>query len=68
MNGKCEDCKWWDDYDEEAPSLGKCHKYAPKSTNYDDGLARHVYCEWPDVVEDDWCGEFEAKGESDETT
>ena len=45
---------------EEVQEVGLCRKNAPTTSNFDDSLARHLGCEWPETIEDDWCGEFKA--------
>jgi len=47
--GKCKDCKWWKEFGPDE-SGGHCHRHAPKPE-----------VGWPITVENDWCGEFEAK-------
>ena len=50
----CKHCRYGDQIDDAV----RCRRYAPRP-----GLARQ---EWPIVWEDDWCGEFEPKEESDD--
>ena len=65
---KCEDCKWWDDSENEVDCdlrYGKCKRHAPcivlgmaVSRDLDDALL----AEFPRTESElDWCGEFEDK-------
>lgn len=59
---KCKDCKWWR---KSRGGNGGCHRHAPSVRLL---VTMNEYLEhyglWPQVHEDDFCGDFEAKDES----
>jgi hypothetical protein len=75
--GKCKDCKWWNfleaievkTRDNEEPyryDIGDCRRHPPVFA----GLLRDE-CDmewsrgiWPDIHDNDWCGEFKSKEKS----
>ena len=54
----CKNCKYYYDMWDET----QCHRYPAVVTKPDVSLSRDDGCNstYPDVNEDDWCGEFKA--------
>jgi hypothetical protein len=64
MEEKCENCKFYRN--------GECHRLPPQTVNVEEYRPSYdkdtpsttevaVVTQWPDVDEDDWCGEFKRK-------
>lgn len=58
MSGKCEECKWWVRIGiaDAERDFGECRRRAPFITQ-ENGV------EFPQVFNDTFCGDFEARGE-----
>ena len=56
---KCEECKYYDklNYERDEVEHGFCHRYPPVQPEDDMGVCLHIT-----TYNDNWCGEFEAKG------
>jgi hypothetical protein len=64
---KCGTCKFWE-ADPEKPSLGHCHRYAPKPAPRPEIVHRvegdkSMNTLWPRTLDEDWCGEWSAQVE-----
>lgn len=60
-NQRCETCRFCEVLADES---GVCRRYAPHPRVAPrDNILERIVVDWPDVsVEDDWCGEWQAKG------
>ena len=60
----CKNCKWFElwakDDPKEVVTCGSCHRYPPDQLIKDKKFQFYMF---KDVDDDDWCGEFKAKGE-----
>ncbi len=58
-NGICRDCQF---YMYRRDGHGACRRYAPRPRRISDDapVAGQIekWAEWPNVTDDDWCGEF----------
>lgn len=52
---RCEDCRFWERYLDDDP-CGVCRIRRPLIDDDGDTI-------WPETHENDWCGEFQAKGD-----
>jgi hypothetical protein len=64
MDLHCENCKFWEQEESDIPSMGLCHRYAPRP------VATHpvkgpesMDTVWPRTKGEEWCGEWKAKVE-----
>lgn len=65
MKPRCADCKFYDAEQKD------CHRFPPQQVSSTDSSYSHdsdyqnigtsIYERFPDVEEDDWCGEFRKK-------
>ena len=62
MNINCETCKFWQQGDSEIPSMGLCHRYAPRPVvSHPVKGPESMDAIWPRTKDEEWCGEWIAK-------
>lgn len=54
---RCAFCKFYDKLGEET-EIGECRRHAPIPKAYDDEEIHVVDAYWPQVFENEWCGDF----------
>lgn len=54
---QCQKCRFYEPGESEEPVSGYCHRHAPKPGIQDTFDELH---DWPRILADDWCGEFES--------
>jgi hypothetical protein len=66
MTTKCKRCKYWDedpaDVLPEGLSAGSCRKDPPVVQIQDQRFLDPSLTLWPRTKENDWCGQFSARG------
>lgn len=66
--GICNNCRWWRSVfatGPESPITGECHKNPPGNYHWEYDEKYHSF---PEVMSDDWCGEFEPSSDDKEET
>jgi len=64
MKPLCKDCRYWNQRGHiQGNAIGECRRYTKKVIILKDGKFFSI---WPTTTEQDWCGEFKAKGLLDE--
>jgi hypothetical protein len=59
-NARCADCRFSEVHGGPIPDV-ECHRRAPEARLVDEDMNEKVWAYWPQVLEDDWCGEFKEK-------
>lgn len=68
MDETCAGCRFWNLENMDAKTsflvFGECRRYPPTRPSVDpkDAVSPLLDWLWPLTEEDDWCGEFRAKG------
>lgn len=62
MSKTCDKCRFWDD---TSWKTGECHKTAPIHVSLPMPGKSACKAIWPETSYDDWCGDFEKRGNSD---
>lgn len=61
----CAKCKWWKPIEMTSGEEGECHRRAPAPELYDVPVGQYAVrtiLEWPKTRQQDFCGDFYAKG------
>jgi hypothetical protein len=56
----CLTCRFFSRATDDS-ELGECRRHAPSPTVFEDAELRNVDALWPQVLIEEWCGEWEPK-------
>ena len=61
MTRRCETCRFWFGYDQEANKIGECRRYAPRPIETGQLHTQWHHPQFPHMRSGGWCGEHHFK-------